>query len=191
MSSTYSTAEAAALLGVSAQTIQRWVDSGQLRAWKTLGGHRRIDAPGVDAMLHERTANKAPTAVAPQRVLVVDDNPADRELLVLLSRRALPAAEVQQAASGFDALLQIGNAVPSVLVTDLMMPHMNGFEMLAHLAASGPQRPRFIVATSSHAPGELEAFGRLPPGVAFAPKPIERERFTALLREGGGAETAG
>lgn len=42
------TAEAARSLGVSIRTIQLWVDSGVLTAWKTVGGHRRILLDSVE-----------------------------------------------------------------------------------------------------------------------------------------------
>lgn len=48
---TYSTVEIARRLGVSIQTVQRWVDAGHLKAWKTMGGHRRISAESAEALL--------------------------------------------------------------------------------------------------------------------------------------------
>lgn len=47
----YSTREASELLGVSLRTVQLWVDSGVLQAWKTAGGHRRISSASVEALL--------------------------------------------------------------------------------------------------------------------------------------------
>ncbi|MEY2842846.1 MAG: hypothetical protein RI920_883, partial [Pseudomonadota bacterium] len=44
----YSTTEIAQRLGISTQTVQRWVDTGKLEAWKTLGGHRRIEAESAE-----------------------------------------------------------------------------------------------------------------------------------------------
>jgi excisionase family DNA binding protein len=56
----YSTVEIARRLGVSIQTVQRWVDAGRLKAWKTLGGHRRIDADSAEALLrHEVPVERA------------------------------------------------------------------------------------------------------------------------------------
>ena len=44
----YSTAHLARRLGVSVPTVQRWVDLGHVKAWKTVGGHRRIDAESAE-----------------------------------------------------------------------------------------------------------------------------------------------
>jgi excisionase family DNA binding protein len=216
MSSTYSTLEVAQRLGVSVQTVQRWVDMGQLRAWKTLGGHRRIDAASADALFRAHAvsgldgaaaaaADVAPAAAAvptpsadtatpdahrPLRVLVVDDDEADRELVGLLVRKALPSAVIDSASSGFEALMKVGRETPDVLITDVMMPHMNGFEMLSHLRAGERAAPRLLIATSSHSAHELAALGRLPDSVAFVAKPIDRTRFFALLRDHEALERA-
>lgn len=45
-----STTEAALSLGVSTRTIQLWVDSGVLAAWKTAGGHRRVLIESVEKL---------------------------------------------------------------------------------------------------------------------------------------------
>lgn len=228
ISGRYTTIEAAQRLGVSVQTIQRWVDMGQLRAWKTLGGHRRIESASVETMLAERTVSRttspplnglvrrhgehataSPTGTAellppmtraaasaialgpdaaprPTRVLVVDDHPADLELLLMLVARALPGAQVTGVSSGFEALLAIGRETPDALITDLLMPHMNGLQMLAHLADTGAiggaGGPGLIVATSSHTPEDLALGERLPEGVHFVAKPIHPEQFAQLLR---------
>lgn len=44
------TAEAARHLGVSIRTVQLWVDSGALEAWKTVGGHRRIPLESLERL---------------------------------------------------------------------------------------------------------------------------------------------
>ena len=61
-------------------------------------------------------------------VLVVDDDPATREML----RRTLAKGgwTVVEAADGREALTQLERAAPAVLLLDLMMPGMDGFEVL-------------------------------------------------------------
>lgn len=189
MDETCSTLDAARRLGVSVQTVQRWVDLGRLRAWKTLGGHRRVDLKSVEALMASRHEALTPPAGAGgralpgARVLVVDDDAAGRELLAALVTHALPAAKVSQVASGFEALIALGLETPDILITDLMMPGMDGIEMLCSIAGAGVARPASIVAVSSHTLDELAARGRLPDGVSFLPKPVEPDALAACLRQ--------
>ncbi len=176
--SSLSTTDVARRLGVSVPTVQRWVDAGLLKAWKTAGGHRRVDAASVAALaLH--------TAAAPARsgtVLVVDDNADDRDLLSVLVRNALPAAELVVCDNGFEALLAVGRAQPQLVISDLNMPHMDGFEMLRRLSAlPGAAAPR-LFAVSSLSPAQVARRGGLPPGVALFSKPVDAAALITALR---------
>ena len=183
----YSTAAVARRLGVSIPTVQRWVDQGYLKAWKTVGGHRRIDAGSVDAFiisrdLPEGVRSSVETASVAVSVLIVDDNPDDRDLLTSLIETALPGAAITLAENGFEGLLSVGQKTPDVLVTDIMMPHMNGFEMLRHIATQHTERPAVVVAVSSRTPQQFAELGTLPGDVKFIPKPIDAKSFIAILR---------
>lgn len=182
---TYSTLQVARRLGVSVQTVQRWVDTGRLRAWKTPGGHRRIHADDALTLYREfalggQLPEPGPLAEPPS-LLVVDDNPVAREFTVAQVQIALPLATVSTASSGFEALLAAGRHNFDALITDIFMPHMNGFEMLRHLALDKPHRPRFMLAISSHSAEELRALGSLPPEVEFLPKPLDLHALTEWL----------
>lgn len=60
-----STQEAADRLGVSRTTVQQMVESGRLKAWKTLGGHRRIDRAALDALRAAQEAGPADRGTVP------------------------------------------------------------------------------------------------------------------------------
>ncbi len=171
----YSTSEVAKRLGVSTQTVQRWVDSGQLKAWKTVGGHRRIEAEGAEILfrLHAHTLS----------VLIVDDNPDDRDILTQLVEDALPSATIATADNGFHGLVAIGRTAPDVVITDLVMPHMNGFEMLRQLQSGCAVRPRLMIAVSSLSLQDLAPQDTLPSGVAFMQKPLDPDEFTPWLQQ--------
>lgn len=195
---TYTTIEVARRLGVSLQTVQRWVDAGHLRAWKTPGGHRRIDAASAQQFFrdHEQgtgagagapaDAAAAPAHApvptpAPPAAVIVDDDPIDRELLADLLRRALPGVHVELAENGFQGLLAIGRTAPAIVVTDIHMPHMDGLEMIRQLRADAALAPRTLIAVSALGPDELRARGRLPSDVVFLAKPVDEARFLAAL----------
>jgi excisionase family DNA binding protein len=182
--SSCSTAHLARRLGVSVPTVQRWVDLGHLKAWKTVGGHRRIDAESAENFIRvqaRQRGREATDVVAPFSVLVVDDDPADRDLLCALVALAVPGARIVVAAGGFDALIEVGRTRPDLIVTDIAMSHMDGVEMIRHLCARGDARPPAIVAVSSHTPAQVERLGGLPPGVALLAKPVEAGKFTQTV----------
>jgi excisionase family DNA binding protein len=188
----YSTATVARRLGVSVPTVQRWVDTGTLKAWKTVGGHRRIDAASADAFIRQLSQRQAfPLAgpglasrPGPPSVLIVDDNPDDRDLLSAVAAEAFPGARISVAENGFEGLVNIGRAAPDVLISDIVMPHMDGIEMLRKVAGLGLGRPRVLVAVSSLSKPAVARRGPLPPGVLYAVKPVEPEALIALLRAG-------
>jgi excisionase family DNA binding protein len=182
----YSTAHLARRLGVSVPTVQRWVDLGRLKAWKTVGGHRRIDAESAEEFIRAQMQSRGGSAVAaeaavPFTVLVVDDSADDRDLLQALVEIAVPGARITCADNGFDALIEIGKAMPDLIVTDISMPYVDGVQMIRHLSAPGQSRPPAIVAVSSHSPAHIEKLGGLPPGVTLLAKPVEPARFVETV----------
>ena len=62
------TREAAQLLGVAVSTAQVWMESGDLPAWKTPGGHRRVHYSAVMRLVRERIASKEADKAAPAPV---------------------------------------------------------------------------------------------------------------------------
>lgn len=182
----YSTAYVATRLGVSVPTVQRWVDAGHLKAWKTPGGHRRIDARSAEALFRGRPRIQEDVSghneAAPLKVVIVDDNPDDRELFALWVDTAIPGAQVTLADNGFQGLVAIGQVAPDVVVTDIMMPKMDGVEMLNQLAQHCAVRPRVLIATSSLNTTQLAQHGPLPEGVHFLAKPMVPGDFFQVLR---------
>jgi excisionase family DNA binding protein len=189
----YTTIEVARRLGVSLQTVQRWVDAGRLKAWKTLGGHRRIDAESAEALFRTQSSDggaEPASAANLHRILIVDDDPLDLELMVAFVRRTRPDSAIDLATDGFQALLRAGKAMPDILITDVNMPHMDGFEMIRALAEESAQSPSTLIAVSSLSPSDLASRGRLLPGVHFMSKPVDQERLAALLRDPASAAKA-
>lgn len=184
----YSTVEVASRMGVSLQTVQRWVDAGRLRAWRTPGGHRRIDAASAELLFTEmqnfaRVGESArPVAERRLRVMLVDDSPIDREILEHLARTALPQAELVVASNAIDALVDMGRCMPDILLTDIAMPQMDGLKMVRCLAERAPPAPRLVVVVSSLSPQQVDARGGLPLGVPCLSKPVDPQRLVPLLQ---------
>ena len=123
-----STREAASRLGVALSTVQAWVESGILPAWKTAGGHRRIPTSSIEAV-HLRQQSILNTVSPPEtlKVLVVEDDPVQLEVYQRHFREWQLDVRLYTATNGFDGLILIGRHSPDLIITDLAMPEMDGF----------------------------------------------------------------
>ncbi|HVZ16427.1 MAG TPA: response regulator [Terriglobales bacterium] len=77
-------------------------------------------------------------------ILLVDDEPSIRIISSALLRRA--GYETVVAADGFEALQKIREKIPDLVITDLRMPNMNGFELLAVLRSQFPHVPAIAIS---------------------------------------------
>jgi signal transduction histidine kinase/DNA-binding response OmpR family regulator len=75
--------------------------------------------------------NKLKPVSSPTHVLIVEDDPASREMLTRLLEGA--NCQVRVAANGVEALAQLSGHVPDLILLDLMMPEMDGFEVVAEM----------------------------------------------------------
>jgi excisionase family DNA binding protein len=171
------TREAADILGISLRTAQLWVERGQLEAWKTDGGHRRISRSSVERLLHPQPRGEVNlpkmSGSAPISILVVEDDPHLLEMYQLQMQLWRCRPNVATATDGFSALVQMGLKTPDLLVTDLKMPGMNGFEMLQRLVQMPETSQTEIVVVTSLDSEEIAAQGGLPPGVKILKKPLD------------------
>lgn len=181
-----STREAADRLGVSLRTVQLWSEAGLLHAWKTEGGHRRILISSIDELLRRRggVSSRRPAGDRYQ-ILIVEDEPDFRQLFELHLRSWGLPIQLSTAPSGFDALMQIGASRPDLLITDLRMPGIDGFEMLRALRASGAIGELEIIVVTALTEHTVAERGGLPPGVTVLHKPLRfaelRERLALLV----------
>src|SRR5579859_3191391 len=91
------------------------------------------------------------------RILIVDDDPSIRTMVA--TTLSGEGYEVATAEDGFDALLQLKTKVPELIVSDLNMPHMSGFEFLSVIRGCFPEI--LVVAMS----GAYESGDAIPGGV--------------------------
>jgi len=184
MEKVLTTREAAKLLGVSLRTIQLWVESGVLKAWKTAGGHRRISSDSVDALRREKSqALGAKSGAGRLRILVVEDEPDILRLYrMMIENWGLPV-ELITAANGFEGLIRLGQYLPDVLITDLRMPGMDGLEMIHTLSADHEFEGMEIIVVSAVDPHEVRKRNGLPNGVKFFAKPIPFDKIEKIVRQ--------
>ena len=179
------TREAADMLGISLSPAQLWEESGLLKAWKTEGGHRRIERASIERLLADSTratpdpsaamADRTPSIASKQttfKILIVEDNDDLRNLYrINLSQWPLKL-EIITASNGFEALIKIGNARPDLMIADLFMPDFDGFKMLKTVRAEPEFQNLPIVVVTGLSPDDIATHGHLPEDIAVFQKPV-------------------
>lgn len=181
----YTTREAAERLGVSLRTAQLWSESGLLEAWKTDGGHRRISRESVQRVLekNQRAEQKQPETMDKLKVIVVeDDNILLRIYKARMAAWGLPI-EVITAPNAYEALLLIGRESPDLMIADLMMPGIDGFQMIRTLINSPFKEGMEIVVVSGLSAEEIGAQGGLPREIRVYSKPIPFDALRACCQD--------
>jgi CheY-like chemotaxis protein len=113
---------------------------------------------------------------SPKRILVVEDEPEVRALLSMILRCA--GYEVDTAPDGSDALHQLRYTKPDLLLLDLMLPRMDGSEVIEAIRANPATRDLRIVAISARY-GLLSALAY--DVQAYVPKPFDTEVFLDIV----------
>jgi len=146
----WGTQRVARVCQVSPATVANWIDQGLLKGHKTPTGRRRVDAQDLTSFLRAH-AMAVPTELEGKNghdvVVVVDDDPGYLKALVMMIERSEPDVEVVEAATGMDALLEIGRVQPSVIVLDYSLPDLNAPQVIERLLAPGRLDAEVIVVT--------------------------------------------
>ena len=171
------TGEVATACQVTIPTVKRWISEGHLAAFKTAGGHYRITD---DEFRRFQTAYRIPEPTEGQpRILIVDDDPSLLESML----EALAwdqQYKLETATDGYEGLIKVGTFHPHLLILDLRMPGLDGFQVCRKVKADPVMHSAKILAITAYP--EREARGRIMQAGAdgFLEKPFE---LTALKAE--------
>ena len=184
------TQRAAELLGVSVSTVQQLVEAGEIVAWKTKGGHRRIPLEAVMAYKVQPGAVAPATRATPATgggqppvsILIVEDNPMQRQLYQRqISAWDLPAS-LAFCENGYQALLEVARRQPDILLADIVMEGIDGYELINTILADPQLRPMHIAIVTGLEQEALHARGGVPRGVVYFHKPVNYDELRGYLR---------
>lgn len=181
----YTTYQVAKQLGVSLPTVVNWVNSGRLRAHRTPGGHRRIAHNDVIAFAR---ANAYPIArelaeagSSRKRVLIVDDE-EDFADLVREYLRVRGDFDVEIADTGFQAGFTVARFKPDLILMDLMMPDMDGFEVHRTLRDDPDTRHIPVIACTAFRDPDVDRRIRDEQFDGLIEKPLKLDALLELIR---------
>jgi len=140
---------------------------------------RAIAKEGAVVCLHSDRLDARPQGLlGGLDVLIVDDEEFVRDLFRDVLQ--LAGARVRSASSAREALALIEEQMPHVLVSDVMMPHEDGYWLIAAIRAMGPNRPRTVAITGDarrHSRDDLLRAGY----DAHLAKPVSVETLSATV----------
>lgn len=142
-------AQAARICNVTRVTMWRWVKAGSILSSATVGGHHRISRSDlVQFIKTNRMGVRLQSDSEKKRVLIVDDEPPVRKYLArILSDHGY---ESQSCADGFEAGMHVVKFRPHLILLDLFMPGMDGFQT-CRLIKKEPETCHIkVIATSGN-----------------------------------------
>ncbi len=181
----FTTHDAAKILQVHPFTVAKWIDRGMLKAWRTAGGHRRVQAEDLRRYLVDNSLPVPPELRAIDtrvRLLVVDDEPIALRAIERAFKPLAAEVELVCTTSGVEALLQLGELKPDALLIDLNMAGLDGFEVCRRVKAHASlSNVTLIAITALHRP-DIVASAIKAGAVACLAKPFAIEQVMALAR---------
>ncbi len=120
-------------------------------------------------------------STSPERVLLVEDDPDSLELMGQIVEAA--GYQVERAASGFQALAMAGEARYDVVLLDVMLPGVDGFEVCHRLRREPATADLPIILISAKGRDEDVETGKRVGANAYLMKPISRTDLLAAIRK--------
>ena len=151
----YSALEVANICGVANQTAINWIRNGYLKAYSTPGGQYRVYADDLVGFMTERNM-RVPENLASlcnhnsnTSILVVEDEMGLNTVLHQYLSKEFAGTQVYQAFDGFEAGALMSSKKPTVVVLDLNLPGVDGFELCKKINSSDDfGNPAIIVITA-------------------------------------------
>ena len=171
--------QAARFLGVAQSTIRKWSDQGRVPAFYTPGGHRRYRRGDLERFL-ERSGPRGQQHAGPL-ILLVDDDERVRELIRV--NLEFEGYRIREAGSAAEGLAAIEDARPDLILLDVMMPQVDGWEMLRRVQEQHGMGAIPVVMFSGKADGGEEEAAAERGAQAFVGKPFDVQQLIEQTKQ--------
>lgn len=139
--------QVARMFMVTPVTVRQWVQKGLLKGMNTAGGHLRFTMQQIELFARKRGLTMLPPENdATLRVLIVDDDAVYCQVIKNLLTDMAAGIEIETAHDGFEAGWKAQVFKPGVILLDLMMPGLDGYEVCRWLKSSPVTNHMRIIA---------------------------------------------
>ena len=168
--------QAAKFLGVAQSTIRKWSDQGRVPAFYTPGGHRRYRRGDLETFLDR--SGPGPRGGGPL-VLVVDDDARLREFMRV--NLEMEGYTVREAASADEALAALEDQAPQLVLLDVVMPGVDGWQMLQRMQERHGSIP--VIMFSGKVDDESAADAEKRGARGFVGKPFDPQQLIERAKQ--------
>lgn len=188
---------------MAVRSVQLMVDRGDLDAWKTPGGHRRISEASLERWVAKRQSalerssdntddrqrqNKI-TSPAPRssadatRLLLIEDSVHHQHLVTMLVKQRFPDIELHVADDGVVGLAMYGRIRPQILIVDILLPGIDGATLITSLRSHEQFSGSHLIVLTSLDESQREPYAFALTGVPVVHKPRLVSDLPSLIEQ--------
>ncbi len=173
----YTTGEVAGFCDVTINAVKKWIAAGKLPAFRTPGGHYRIERDDFKAFVEKyRLHVKDRIFKGESKILIVDDEAHVVEFIKGALESVGDHYAIETARDGYEALIKIGAFNPRLLILDIMMPRLDGFEVCRRIKADEATKDIRILAVTAYGRDEMEKIKKCGADLCLA-KPLNMKEL--------------
>ncbi len=176
------TQQAAVLLELSTTSVQKMVSNGELDAWITPGGHRRIFRSSVEQLRNSRNNGLAGiTGRLPLRILLVEDDPTQIAFFKMLIERVGHSVQLTIIDRLSQALDHIRALRPNLLVIDLPSEHGEFLSLFSAMASDAELKGLDVIVLTEQSSDPSPVIPPVSFPVVRCQKPLNAERLCGYM----------
>jgi len=178
------TGEVARYCHVTTNGVKKWIAEGKLKAFQLPGGHYRISKRDFREFLeYYKIPIEEEFFIESRKILIVDDEPTIVELIKATLEKETEDYLIETAVDGYDALVKVGDFKPDLLILDMKMPRVDGYEVCKRILENPQTNHIRILAMTGQA--EEEAIERMKNSgaTAYILKPLDLTKLKQMVAD--------
>jgi len=179
----YTTNEVGNFCGVDLTTVINWIKQGKMKAYKTVGGHRRIKRSDIRAFMKKYSMpipSDLKRTIKMNRILIVDDDPSILAFVSLAIKKLSDEYIIATAADGFEAGNKLATFKPDIIVLDIQLPGIDGYKIIEKIKKL--KNGEKILAITAYNSEKIKEKILNAGADGFLPKPFSSDEFLSVLQ---------
>jgi len=170
------------MLACDLTTVIKWSNDGKLKAYKTPGGHRRIEEADLADFVKKFKLPFPEELKSENRILIVDDDP-DFITLAAGYLGRIENIRLDSAGEGFTAGEKVISFSPHVVILDVKLPGIDGYEVCRRIKEKEETKNiKIVVVTAYDSPQDRNNALESGADVYFS-KPLKSEQFVSTIKK--------